>query len=97
MPEPNHRPPYRFEDGLGSVMLWSLIEQRATIVIECDNCNRKAEWSADYMARQLGKWRNKNIRQIAPKLRCFACRSNWLRIWRSDPRKNLPNATFWPR
>jgi hypothetical protein len=91
MPEPNHRPPYRFEEGLGSAPLWMLIEQRAVIAIECDNCNRRAEWSADYMQRRLGKWRNRNIRQIAPLLRCFQCRSNWLRIWRVDKRKNLPS------
>ena len=100
MPEPNNRPPYRFENGLGALPLWRLIEGRATIVIECDNCHRKAEWSPDYMTRQLGKWRNRNIRQIAPLLRCFACRSNRLHIWRVgiEPRTGCisPSASVGP-
>ena len=84
MPEPNHRPACRLEEGLGSARLSRLIEQRAVIAIECDNCNRRADWSADHMQRRLGQWRDKTIGQIAPRLRCSRCRSRWLHVWRAD-------------
>lgn len=82
MPEPNQRPPWRIEEGLGQVPLWILVEQRISVMLECDNCRHKAEWSPDYMGRALSKVRGENLHSIASRLRCVECRSEWVRVWK---------------
>jgi len=56
MPEPN-RPPWRVEDQLGGWPIWSLTEQRVTVVIACDACPHSAKWTPVDLDRRLGQHR----------------------------------------
>jgi len=80
VPEPSHRPPWRIEDRLGGWPIWSLIEQRATILIQCDACQHLARWTPEDLGRKLRRSRGHTIARIAPRLRCARCRSNWVRV-----------------
>ncbi|QUD90581.1 hypothetical protein [Phenylobacterium montanum] len=80
MPEPTRRPPWQIDDKLGGWPIWSLVEQRATIQIECDSCPHFAQWTPADLDRKFRKARGDTFARIAPKLRCTRCRSNWVRV-----------------
>ncbi|MDR3513451.1 MAG: hypothetical protein P4L73_17570 [Caulobacteraceae bacterium] len=79
MPEPS-RPPWRIADGLGGLAIWSLVDQRVTLVIECDSCPHFAKWTPADLDRRFRRHRGRSLSWIAPRLRCSRCKSNWVRI-----------------
>ena len=79
MPEPS-RPPWQIVEGLGGWPFWSLIEQRVTVVIECDSCPHFAKWTPADMQRKCARNMSRTFARIAPRLRCSRCKSNWLRV-----------------
>ena len=81
MPEPN-RPPWRIADALGGSPIGDLIDSKVTVILECESCRHRAAWSAGDLARRFGKVREATLNRIAPKLRCRACRSEWVRLFR---------------
>ncbi len=66
-----------------------LIEERARIIIECDSCNHRGEWTAETLERLFSRHRGKNLRMVASKLRCRECRSEWIHISRDYRRPSL--------
>ena len=82
MPEPNG-PPYQIAGDLGGWPIWTLIDQRVTVKLECAACHHQAEWSPEYMQRRFPKLRGKPLWWLAPKLRCFRCRSHYVRLWKA--------------
>ena len=79
MPEPN-RPPWQIQGDLGGWPFWSLVEQRVTVILECEACHHEARWTPAEIDRRSKKVRSKNFGWIARKLRCSKCRSEWVRI-----------------
>jgi hypothetical protein len=80
MPEPNHRPPWQIAGKLGGWAIWQLVEQRVTLVIECDACPNVAKWAPADLNRHLGMVRGRSLAWVAPYLRCSRCKSEWIRI-----------------
>ncbi len=93
MPEPN-RPPVLIEDGLGGLPFWMLIEQRAIVVMECEACHHRREWTAETMERLFSQHRGKTLSLVADKLRCGECKSDW--VWISRDYKRRPAAPSSP-
>jgi hypothetical protein len=84
MPEPN-RSPALVDQGLNGIPFWMLIEQRATLRLECEACHHVAIWTPEWMhAKFYEHHRGKTVRDIASRLRCPVpkCRSDWVWIVR---------------
>jgi len=79
MPEPN-RSPWQIQPGLGGWPFWSLVEQRVTVILECEACHHEARWTPAEIDRRSRKVRSKNFGWIARKLRCSKCRSEWVKV-----------------
>lgn len=88
MPEPN-RAPYRIEPQLVGWAFWQLVEMRATVIIECDACHHQGVWTPEVLGRRSRLMSGKSFGWIARRLRCSACRSNWLMIYLK------PGTTLW--
>jgi len=94
MPEPN-RLPWRIDPEIAQVAFWKLVEQRVTVVVECASCNHKAEWGPAQLDRMFRRQRGKNLAWIASRLRCRACRSEWVSLAAKDGGRRLGLAGFW--
>ena len=88
MPEPN-REPYRLQPELAGWAFWQLVEMRATVIIECDACHHKAEWTPEILRSRSRRMPSKNFKWIVRRLRCSKCRSNWLMVYLK------PSAKLW--
>jgi hypothetical protein len=79
MPEPN-RSPALVDRGLHGIPFWMLIEQKAVLRLECEACRHAAVWTPEWMfARLFEHHRGKTVSDIAGRLRCAKCRSDW--VW----------------
>ena len=81
MPEPNHRPPWQIEDGLGARTIRELLDQAVTLIIECDGCSHRASWGPKDLARRFGRKPARSVAALAPRLRCSKCRSEWIKVY----------------
>ena len=79
MPEPN-RPPWRIVSELDGKAIWWLVDQRVTVLIQCDACPHEARWKPADLDRKFARVRGKTMAYIAPRLRCSRCRSEWVRV-----------------
>lgn len=79
MPEPN-RVPWLIEEQLGGWAVWQLCEMNVVLTIKCDACQHSARWTPADTKRRLRRHTGRPLWMIARKLRCSACRSEWLRI-----------------
>ena len=82
MPEPNHRPSFQLSEEIQGWPLWVLIEERCTVMVECDACFHRAEWTPAFMDRRFTRFRGKSLWWVAAKLRCGQCRSNYVHLWK---------------
>ena len=83
MPEPNDRTPYQVAPEIAGWPLWVLIDQNATVMIECDGCHHRASWTPAYLAGTFPAHRGKGLFWLAGRLRCGRCRSGYVRLWRA--------------
>ena len=81
MPELNGRPPFTIDPKIAGWPLWTLIDQKTTVMVECDACHHRAAWSPGYMAKAFAAYRGKSLWWFAGRLRCGRCRSNYVRLW----------------
>jgi len=79
MPEPN-RPPWQVHKDIAPLYGWQFLESGLTLVVECDACSRVAEWPPRVAARHLEKLKRVRMPEIASRLRCGKCRSNWVKV-----------------
>mgnify|MGYP001219765329 CR=1 FL=1 len=79
MPEPN-RAPWRLHKDLAALYGWQVVESGLTLVIECDGCARASEWPPRLAKRNFAKRLRLRVPEIASRLRCAKCRSNWVKI-----------------
>jgi hypothetical protein len=79
MPEYSNRPTYKIADGLATMPVWLLLERRLHIEIECVSCQHKAEWSPLELERRTAV-RGKTFADIARRLKCVQCRSEYVTI-----------------
>lgn len=79
MPEPN-RPPWQVHKDIAPLYGWQLLESGLTLVIECDACGRTTEWPTRFLARYFAKLQRVRMPEIASRLRCGKCRSNWVKV-----------------
>lgn len=84
MPEPN-RAPWLIKPALADVTVARLIEGRTAINLACHACPHWARWPADELARRFGTRPGLTVRQLAPRIRCGRCRSEWIEIGRGPP------------
>jgi hypothetical protein len=85
MPEPN-RAPQLVEPALSSAPLARLIEQGAEIGLVCHACRHSAVWAPADLRRRFGAKPGLTFRDLAPRLRCGACKSEWIEAVRRAPR-----------
>jgi hypothetical protein len=81
MPEPN-RQPWLIEPGLGRASMARLIDQRAEIGLVCHACRHRATWTADDLRRRFSGRPAITLRELAPRLRCGVCKSEWVEVRR---------------
>jgi hypothetical protein len=79
MPEPN-RAPWQVHKDIAPLYGWQMVESGLTLVIECDGCARVSEWPPRLVKRNLAKLHRVRMPEIASRLRCAKCRSNWVKI-----------------
>jgi hypothetical protein len=79
MPEPN-RPPWQVHKDIAPLYGWQMVESGLTLVVQCDACGRVAKWPPRLVARYLGKLKRVRMPEIASRLRCGKCRSNWVKV-----------------
>lgn len=79
MPEPN-RTPWQVHKDIAGYYGWQLLESGLTLVIECDACGRTTEWPTRFLARYFAKLQRVRMPEIASRLRCGKCRSNWVKV-----------------
>jgi hypothetical protein len=84
MPEPN-RPPWQVGADLDGLPIWALVADAVTVRLECESCHHAAEWRPGDLDRLFRRVPTKTLSQIGPKLRCRACRSEWVRVSRAPP------------
>lgn len=89
MPGSETAPTFRIADGLDQIRVWELVEAKATLVVECAACRRRSLWTPEFMQRRLRRLSGKRLVTLAIKLRCSACRSPYVRIWR-QPAASTP-------
>jgi hypothetical protein len=82
MPEPN-RAPWLIEPAIAGVTVGQLIERRVAINLACHACPHWARWTADELTRRFGNRTGLTLRQLAPRIRCSRCRSEWVEIGRA--------------
>jgi hypothetical protein len=79
VPEPN-RLPALVDEGLRGAPFCRLIEQRAVVRLECDACRHVALWTPEWMFNKFFEHhRDLTVPDIAGRLRCCKCRSEW--VW----------------
>ncbi len=93
MPEPNHRPPWQMEETLGARSIRELVDGQATLTIDCDACCHRARWDPEELARRFGRKPSRSVAALARRLRCSKCRSEWIRLFTSDPVASGPKPT----
>lgn len=81
MPEPN-RPPWLIEPALAGVTVARLIKQDAAIGLACHACHHRTRWTAGELRRRFSPWPGVTVRDLAPRLRCSRCKSEWVEIGR---------------
>jgi hypothetical protein len=81
MPEPN-RPAYLIEDMIAGLPFWLLVEQQTVVRFDCDACHHVGRWTPDDIERRFRSRQGLTLRQIAPRLRCSACKSEWVYVAR---------------
>lgn len=79
MPEPN-RPPWQVHKDIAPLYGWQFIESGLTLVVECDGCGRLTEWPHRLVKRNFARLRRLRMPDIASRLRCAKCRSNWVKV-----------------
>ncbi len=85
MPEPNHRPPWQIEDGLGAQTIRQMLDRAVTLTIECDACSHRANWGPEELGRRFGRKPARCVAALAARLRCSKCRSEWIKIYVASP------------
>lgn len=81
MPQPDHRPAARIAPDIAQVRVWQLVEAKATLAIECDNCHHAARWPPALIAKKFARHKANTLTNAAPRVRCGNCRSGYVRIW----------------
>ena len=81
MPEPN-RPPWQVSDDIARMYGWQILERRIGLVLQCDGCGRVTEWPSRFLQKYFAQLRRVRMTEIASRLRCAKCRSNWVRVCR---------------
>jgi hypothetical protein len=81
VPEPN-RPPYVIEAQIAGLPFSQLIEQQAVVRFDCDACSHVGRWTAAEIARRFKGRPSLTLLKVGPKLRCSACRSEWVHVAR---------------
>jgi hypothetical protein len=83
MPEPN-RAPWLIAPDLSAAPIARLIEQGAEIGLLCHACRRRATWTAQDLRRRFAGRPGLTFRELAPRLRCGVCRSDWIEVGRGE-------------
>jgi len=81
MPEPS-RPPWLIEPDLAAIPVMRLVEEGAAVGLTCHACRHRATWSAAELARRFGERPKLTFCELAPRLRCRDCRSEWVQVAR---------------
>lgn len=81
MPEPS-RPPWLIEPDLAAIPIERLIGESAAVGLICHACRHRAIWDPDDLRRRFGGRPKLTFREVAPRLRCRACRSEWVQVTR---------------
>jgi hypothetical protein len=89
MPEPN-RTPSVIEPAIAAMTVGQLVEQRAAIGLACHACRHEATWSPAELERRFTRARSATVRQLAPRLRCGRCKSEWIEVWRAKSGAGRP-------
>lgn len=89
MPEPN-RAPWLVEPELGAAPFARLIAQGARVGLICHACRHRAIWTADDLGRRFAGRPRLTFRELAPRLRCSVCRSEWVEAVRLGPAPHPP-------
>ncbi|MFM9863970.1 MAG: hypothetical protein ACKVRO_10215 [Micropepsaceae bacterium] len=79
MPEPN-RMPWQVHKDIAPLYGWQFVESGLTLVVECDGCGRVSEWPHRLVKRNFAKLGRKRMPDIASRMRCAKCRSNWVKV-----------------
>ena len=81
MPEPS-RPPWLIEPDLAALPIGRLIEESAIVGLACHACGHRTIWYPGDLRRRFAGHPKLTFRQVAPRLRCRACRSEWVQVTR---------------
>jgi hypothetical protein len=81
MPEPS-RPPWLIESELAATPIARMIEERASVGLVCHACRHRAVWNAGDLRRRFADKPKLTFREVAPRLRCRSCRSEWVQVTR---------------
>jgi hypothetical protein len=84
MPEPN-RPPWQVAPELNALYGWQLLESGMGLSIHCDACGRITEWHHAFLKRRFKNLQRVRMPEIASRLRCSKCRSNWVKVFALRP------------
>lgn len=85
MPEPS-RPPWLIEPDLDAVPIDRLIAESAAVGLVCHACRHRVVWYSRDLRLRFGGRPTLTFRQIAPRLRCRTCRSEWVQVTRERSR-----------
>lgn len=83
MPELN-RPAFQVAGDIRLLSLAALIERGITVNLECEACYHKADWTPEFMEHALARHLATPIWIVARNLRCSECRSEYVRVWKTD-------------
>lgn len=81
MPEPN-RPPWLVDATLAGVPIGRLIDRGTAVGLLCHACRRRATWTAEDLRRRFAGRSGLTLRELAPRIRCGACKSEWIEVGR---------------
>ncbi|MBV8685024.1 MAG: hypothetical protein JO111_19290 [Caulobacteraceae bacterium] len=85
MPEPS-RTPWLIEAQFAATPIARLIEENAAVGLVCHACRHKARWPTAELRRRFAGKPKLTFAQVAPRLRCRDCRSEWVQITREVDR-----------
>jgi cytochrome c-type biogenesis protein CcmH/NrfF len=62
------------------VTVGRLIEEGAVVTVVCHACRRRVRWRAEDLRERLLARRKLTFHEIAPRLRCTTCKSEWVAV-----------------
>ncbi|QUD90582.1 hypothetical protein [Phenylobacterium montanum] len=76
---------FDIRDGLADWPLGRLVDENATLIIECQNCPYQTVWTPQEIIDRFPNAPERRLSEVVERMTCSRCRSPKVRVWRAAP------------